>query len=117
MFLAITIITVVLVLLFARSAIPKIRRRPAVATTATHLDVPVGLMHAVGVLEALGAVGLALGLAYTPLGVAAAAGLFLLMIAATIAHLRVRDPIKIAIAPVVIAVLPGVLLLLHLAHG
>ncbi|WP_429417397.1 DoxX family protein [Nocardia sp. GAS34] len=71
-----------------RSALPKLRRLKSVTATAEQLRVPVGLMHTVGYLEALGSLGLAAGLAYAPFGIAAAAGLALLMIGASVAHIH-----------------------------
>jgi hypothetical protein len=58
------------------------------------LGLPVGLplYRAIGALELLAAAGLLAGLVFVPLGIAAAAGLVLLMLAAIVYHVRAGDP-------------------------
>ncbi|MGW0909528.1 DoxX family protein [Streptomyces sp. NPDC002853] len=70
---------------------------------AAHLGMSPGLYRVVGTLEVAGAVGLVLGLASAPLGVAAAIGLALLMTAAALAHLRHGDPPVRALPATVLA--------------
>jgi hypothetical protein len=60
---------------------------------ADHLHFSRNAYKGIGALELLAAVGLLVGLAVWPLGVAAGAGLVLLMIGAVITHLRVGDKI------------------------
>jgi hypothetical protein len=52
------------------------------------LDVPPGLWRTIGVLEWLGAAGVAIGLAYHPLGLLAAIGLSALLVGAMITRMR-----------------------------
>ncbi|MER5218667.1 DoxX family protein [Streptomyces sp. NPDC002838] len=70
---------------------------------AAHLGMSPGLYRFVGTLEVAGAVGLVLGLASAPLGVAAAIGLALLMTVAAVVHLRHGDPPARALPAAVLA--------------
>lgn len=63
------------------------------------------LWRAIGVLETAGGLGLLVGLALPPLGIAAGAGLCVLMTGAVLTHVRARDSIP------VVASASGVLLL------
>lgn len=72
------------------------------------LRVDLPLYRAIGSLELLAAAGLLAGLVFLPLGIAAAAGLVLLMIGAIGYHVRAGDP------PVTL-VYPGVPLVLSAA--
>lgn len=112
--IATVVITVLLILVFVRSALPKLTRDAAVTGTAAHLRVPVTLMYTVGYLEILGVVGIATGLAYPVIGIAAAAGLALLMLGATTSHIRVEESWKITLAPLTVAALAGGLAVLQL---
>lgn len=69
----------------------------------------------IGALETSGGVGLALGLAAWPFGVAAAAGILCLVTGAVVAHLRAGDPPATALPAAVIGILDAVLIGLHLA--
>jgi hypothetical protein len=55
--------------------------------------------------ELLGAVGLAIGLFWWPLGVAAAIGVILYFTGAVGSHLRVRDSAKNAVPVLILAIL------------
>ena len=67
--------------------------------------------------EVAAAAGLLIGLAWAPLGIAAAAGLVLLMIGAIVFHVRAKDPVE-AMAPVVVlAVLSVVTLVLRITSA
>ncbi|MFH8623669.1 DoxX family protein [Streptomyces vietnamensis] len=85
-------LAVVLTLVFLSLGAAKIAAVPFMRQAAAHLDMSPGLYRVVGALEVAGAVGLLLGPASAPLGVAAAIGLALLMTAAAAAHLRHGDP-------------------------
>ncbi|WP_086859681.1 DoxX family protein, partial [Streptomyces milbemycinicus] len=74
---------------------------------ADHLHVPHTLYRLVGVLEVLGVVGVVIGLWVSWLGVAAAAGLTLMMVGAVGAHVRAKDPGK-AMAPALVLALLAV---------
>lgn len=95
-------LTVVVALLFLLAGVPKIAAAPKTVEQADHLGVPRGLYRVVGVLEVLGAAGVVAGLWLSWLGVAAGAGLVLLVLGAVVSHLRAKDPVK-ALAPAVLA--------------
>ncbi|MFJ8148682.1 DoxX family protein [Streptomyces sp. NPDC096048] len=86
------ILSVVLALVFLPLGAAKIAAAPVMRRAAAHLGATPGLYRVVGALETAGAAGLLAGLAWAPLGVAAAAGLAALMVAAAVAHLRHGDP-------------------------
>ena len=81
----------------------KIAAVPFMREAATHLGMPPDLYRVVGTLEVAGAGGVLLGLAWAPLGAAAATGLALLMGAAAVVHLRHGDPPVRALPALVLA--------------
>lgn len=93
-----------LALLFLAVGVPKAAAVPRTAEQADRFGVPRGLYRVVGVLEVLGGVGVVVGLWLPWLGVAAGAGLALLMLGAAVSHLRAKDPAK-ALAPAVLTLL------------
>lgn len=82
----------------------KLIRDPKVQESLDRARVPHSWYAPLAAAELAGAVGLLVGLAWRPLGVAAAVGVVLYFVGAVLAHLRARDA---AGAPV-----PGVLLAL-----
>lgn len=76
------------------AGVPKVLRRPQMAEGAEHLGYSVTAFQAIGVLEVAAAAGLVAGLFWTPLGVAAATGLVLLLSGAVISHRRAGDGVK-----------------------
>lgn len=99
-----TVLAITLSLVFLPLGLAKIAAVPAMRQAAAHLDMPTGLYRVIGTLEVAGAAGLLTGLTWTPLGVAAATGLALLMAAAAVVHLRHGDPLVRALPAVVLAV-------------
>ncbi|MPY56017.1 DoxX family protein [Streptomyces spongiae] len=85
----------------------KIAAVPFMRQAAAHLGMSPGLYRVIGTLEVAGAAGLLLGLASAPLGVAAAAGLAVLMVAAAVVHLRHGDPPVQALPAAVLALTAG----------
>lgn len=85
------VLSILLAAVFLFSGGRKVLGGTAVTGEATHLGLPLTGYQAIGVAEAAAAVGLLLGLFWAPLGIAAAAGLVLLMPGAVIAHLRAGD--------------------------
>ena len=85
------IASVLLALIAAASAVPKLAGKRQMLDEATHLGIPRNGYVVIGALELAAAAGLLAGLALTPLGVAAAGGLVLLMAGAVIIHLRAGD--------------------------
>lgn len=81
---------VVLVAAFATLGTAKVAAHPAMVSRAEHVGFGAGSYRVIGSLELAGALGVLVGLAWRPLGVAAALGLVMLMLGAVIAHLRAR---------------------------
>ena len=107
MFIAYIIIAAVLALLLLVSAAFKLRPDPRVHEIG---GVPRRFFPHLAALEIAGAAGLMIGLAWAPLGIAAAGGVVLYMIGAVIAHARVHDlkgianpalPLALAIAALI----------------
>jgi uncharacterized membrane protein YphA (DoxX/SURF4 family) len=98
-----TILAVALSLIFLPLGLAKIAALPFMRQAAAHLGMSQGLYRVIGALETAGAAGLLLGLATVPLGVAAAAGLTVLMVAAAVVHLRHGDPPGRALPAAVLA--------------
>src|SRR6185369_17315490 len=73
------------------SGVGKLRRADAVVQNLDRAAVPHGWYPLLATAELAGAVGLLVGLAWRPLGTAAAIGLTLYFIGAVIAHLRAGD--------------------------
>jgi DoxX-like family len=111
MFIAYIIIAAVLALLLLASAASKLRRDPRVVQSIHEtVGVPLRFLPHLAALEIAAAAGLLIGLAWAPLGVAAAGGVVLYMIGAVIGHVRVNDlkgmvgpalPLALAIAALV----------------
>jgi DoxX-like family len=91
MFVAYTVIAVLLALGLLVSAAAKLRRVPQLVDGFTSLGVPPGMLPFLAACEIAGAGGLVIGLWYPPLGIAAAIGLVLYFVGAVGAHLRSRD--------------------------
>ncbi|MER5661739.1 DoxX family protein [Streptomyces mirabilis] len=87
-----TVLAVALSLVFLPVGLAKLVAAPVMRQAAAHLGMSVRLYRVVGALEVAGVAGLLTGLTWTPLGVAAATGLALLMAAAAAVHLRHGDP-------------------------
>ncbi|MGI5459613.1 DoxX family protein [Streptomyces sp. CA-249302] len=100
-----TVLAAVMSLVFLPLGLAKIAAVPFMRQAAAHLDMSVGFYRVVGALEVAGAAGLLLGLTWTPLGVAAATGLALLMAGAAVAHLRHGDPPARAVPAAVLALI------------
>ena len=58
-----------------------------------------------------------IGLAWAPLGIAAAAGLVLLLIGAVVVHVRAKDPVAAMVPVLVLAVLSVVTLVLRITSA
>lgn len=82
------------------SAVMKLRKNEQVVSMIhDRVGVPMRYLPVLAALEIAGAVGVLIGLAFAPLGIAASGGLIAYFIGAVISHLRVRD-IKNAAMPV-----------------
>ncbi|AZP22560.1 DoxX family protein [Streptomyces aquilus] len=98
-----TVLGIVLSLVFLPLGLAKLAAAPVMRQAAAHFGMPVRLYRVVGALEVAGVAGVLMGLTWTPLGVAAATGLTLLMAAAAVVHLRHGDPLPRAVPAVVVA--------------
>ncbi|MGH4012744.1 MAG: DoxX family protein [Pseudonocardiaceae bacterium] len=78
-----------------------------------HLSRP--LLRMIGGLELLAVLGLLGGLVFQPLGIAAAAGLVLLMIGAIVYHIQAREPLLTLLFPAVPLLLSAAALVVGVA--
>jgi uncharacterized membrane protein len=83
-------------LVFAVTGMAKVLGHPKMLEASTHLGFPMRAFRIIGLLEVLGALGILLAPLCLPLSVAAATGLILLTIGASLAHVRASDPIRLA---------------------
>ena len=80
----------------------KLTGQPKMRQSAAHFGIPWPKYRLIGVAELAAAAGVLIGLWWHPLGVAAAAGMSLLLLGALITHRRAADSGK-EMAPVLIA--------------
>lgn len=115
MFIALVILTVLLSAQALGSAMGKLRRNEQVLTSIVGtVRFPERFLPVLAALEIAGALGIMAGLWIAPLGIAAAAGLAIYFLGASIAHLRVKDlkgsampliPLALSIAVLVLRIL------------
>ena len=91
MFIACTVVSIVLAALLVTSAVFKFTHNNRVVPTLIALGVPMSWLPFLGAAELAGAAGLVVGLAFAPLGIAAAVGVIVYFIGAVVTHLRVGD--------------------------
>ncbi|GAA1642138.1 DoxX family protein [Actinoplanes couchii] len=91
MFVAYAVAAVVFGLAVTGTALAKIRGVDRVVAGLTAAGVPQSWFVPLGLLNLAGALGLWIGIAWRPLGIAAATGLVLYFAGAVITHVRVRD--------------------------
>lgn len=114
MFIALVLTTIALSVIALSSAAMKLRQAEAVlASIHRTVGVPMRLLPVLAALEIAGALGILIGLAIEPLGIAAATGLVLYFVGAVIGHLRVRDTKGVA-QPVLPLLLSVAVLVLRL---
>jgi hypothetical protein len=101
--MATVIVTVVLAILFTFSSSIKLLGAPQSLQIRDHLGVSPTLWRVIGLLELAGVIGVLVGLAWAPIGVAAAIGLALLSVGAVAFHLRASDGVA-KTAPAVIGI-------------
>jgi len=82
----------------------KLTGQPRMRKSAAHFGVPWPCYRLIGVAELAAAAGILTGLWWHPLGVAAAAGMALLLLGAIITHRKAADSAK-EMAPAVLALL------------
>ena len=91
MFIAYAVVAVLFGLAVVNSAVAKIRGVERVATALTAAGVPSSWFVPLALLNLAGGIGLWIGIAWRPLGIAAATGLVLYFAGAVIAHVRAKD--------------------------
>ena len=99
MFVAISLLLATACLLPAAS---KLLGRPKMRQSAAHFAIPWRNYQLIGAAELAAAAGVLIGLRWHPLGVAAAAGMVLLLLGAVITHRRAGDSGK-DMAPALLA--------------
>lgn len=115
MLTATAVLTVLLAAGYVAAGLPKVLARPTAVDNARQLGYSQRAFRLIGLLELSGSAGLVVGLFWAPLGLAAAAGLVLLVTGAVITHLRRRDSVAVAAPAVVFVAASVVALVLRLA--
>jgi DoxX-like protein len=110
----VVVLSILLAVVLAPLGTFKLINHPKASETAQRLGISLTLSRTIGVLELSAAGALLIGLAWAPLGVAAAVGLTLLLLGATASHLRVHDPVQVASFPFLLALLSVATLILQL---
>jgi hypothetical protein len=103
------VVTVVLAAVLTAAAIRKLTHREDVVAAYAKVGVPEERLNQLAFILLLGAAGLLLGLAWTPIGIAASAGVVVYFVLAIAAHVRHDDaanlPTPIAIEAMAVAAL------------
>lgn len=108
MFLTTLILSILLALFFAATGMPKIAGARLMHEVAEHFGLATAAVRGIGALELAGSAGLLIGLPVAPLGIAAAAGLMLLMAGAVAFHARKHDPAARIAVPAVAGLIAAV---------
>jgi len=114
-FIATAVVSGLLALAVIGSAGGKLSKQPMIVEMLTGLGVPAGWLPRLAAAELAGGVGLLIGLAVAPIGIAAAIGLIAYFSGALITHVRAKDN-QIA-GPVVLAGLAVAALVLRIASA
>ena len=93
MSIATVIVTICLAGLFAFASSIKLLGVKQSLAIRDHLGISPSLWRAIGLLELAGVVGALAGLAWWPIGLAAAVGLALLSVGAVVSHVRATDSV------------------------
>lgn len=115
LFIAALVVSLLLALFFLATGLPKVAGARLTHEVSEHFSLPALWVRGIGVLELAGAAGLIAGLPFAPLGIAAAAGLALLMAGAVTFHLRARDPAARVAAPAIAGLIALAALILRAA--
>ncbi len=116
-FVATLVLSIVLAIFFITAGTPKLMGARLMHEVAGHFRLPAVAVRGIGALELAGSAGLLIGLALTPLGVAAAAGLTLLMAGAVVFHVREHDPAARIAAPALAGLIAAVTVVVRAASG
>jgi hypothetical protein len=101
---AAAIVSLLLALIMVAAAARKLTHRSGVVAEYARVGVPEERLNHLALILLAGAAGLLLGLAWPPVGVAAAAGTVVYFLLAVAAHIRHRDVANLAV-PVAIELL------------
>jgi hypothetical protein len=112
MFVVHVAVSVVLVALLLYSASQKLRRSAEVVESYRNVGVPPNRLAVLAALLVAGGLGVLAGLAWAPIGIAAAAGLVVYFLLAVGAHVR-HDQLGNVATPVVLTVLAAASLVLR----
>jgi hypothetical protein len=116
MFVAYAVVAVLFALILFVSAAGKFTKQPPVVeNVSVKAGVPLSWFPVLASLQALGAIGLIVGLWVPGIGIAAAAALALYFVGAVVAHLRAGD--KGIVPPMVLLLLSVVCLVLRSASA
>ena len=77
----------------------KLAGNPKMRQSAAHFGIPWPRYRLIGIAELAAAAGILIGLWWHPLGVAAAAGMAVLLLGALITHRRAADSVKETVPP------------------
>jgi DoxX-like family len=114
MFVATTIVSVLLAATLAYAAVRKLSHRPEVVQSYARVGVPEEKLDYLAVVLLAGAAGLIVGLFLAPIGIAAAIGVICYFVLALAAHIRADDIANLP-TPAVIEVVAVAALVLRLA--
>jgi hypothetical protein len=117
MFIAAAVLSGLLALVFGAGALGKLTRLRSQVETAAKLRIDWRRYRLIAVPEAAAAAGLLGGLGIAPLGVAAAAGLIVLMAGAVAFRLRVHDALSFVLGDTMLVVLAGITMALRLGSA
>jgi uncharacterized membrane protein YphA (DoxX/SURF4 family) len=86
------VVSAVIAAIAIASASAKLARHPRIVESLDALGVPQRLFPQLAALEIAGAIGVVVGFAVRPIGIAAAIGLTLYFVGAVLTHVRANDP-------------------------
>lgn len=113
MFVGLVVVSVLCAVLLGYTAVRKLGHRPEVVASYRRAGVPESWLNRLAVLLLAAAACLIAGLFWTPLGIAAAAGLVCYFAIAIAFHLRARDTEAVG-TPIVMALLAAASLTLRI---
>ena len=114
--IALIVLSGLLGLVAAGSAVQKLRRDPTVVASMHSVGVPDSRIPQLAALELLGVAGLIIGIWIPLLGAAASVGLALYFLGAVISHIRVKAPLKEILPAAVIFLIALATVALQLAR-
>jgi hypothetical protein len=116
MFVTTIVLTALLAVAFTYTSVIKLIGIADMRASAEHLGFSYPTYRGIGALETAAVIGLLIGLFVPALGVAAAAGLVLLMTGAAVTHLRAGDG-RVSAVPATLGVLAVLYLVFRIASS